>query len=328
MTMYQQGQLPMYMLTWPDHRKYQTGSSASWLVDLDSLWSLRLNGRLDLKNYRQLSEDAKEEVAILGYPDGDRNDMLKNFSVQVSRKITSALKTNFVLSYVERVPTGSELYGFYLFNSQDNYDYLGNPELMKETSFQAEASLIFQKGSNRLQLTGFYNRIYNYITGLIDPSISSMTIGASGVKSYINLPQATLTGLEMSAVLNPLKNWQAVSTLRYTYGITNENEPLPLIPPLKNIGSVRYQPGKFSAQIEYEAASHQYRINSDAGEDKTEGYFLLHTRLGYLINIFKSNSEIQLGVENILDKKYHENTDWGNIPRPGRNIYVQLKISF
>ena len=83
----------MYMLTWPDHRKYQTGSSASWLVDLDSLWSLRLNGRLDLINYRLLSEDAKEEVAILGYPDGDRNDMLKNFSVQVSRKITSALKT-------------------------------------------------------------------------------------------------------------------------------------------------------------------------------------------------------------------------------------------
>jgi iron complex outermembrane receptor protein len=328
MTMYQPGQLPMYMLTWPDHRKYQTGASASWQTELDSLWSLRLNGRLDIINYRLLSEDAKEEVAVLGYPDANRNDLLKNLSAQLSRKINTDLKASISIGYAERVPTGSELYGFYLFNSQDNFDYIGNPELKNETSLQAEGSLVFHKGANRLQLTGFYNKIHNYILGQVDPSLSSMTIGSNGVKSYINIPDAILTGVELSAVIKPAKYWQVVSTLRYTYGATNEKEPLPLIPPIKNVGSVRFQPGRFSAQLEYETTSHQYRINDEAGEDITEGYFLLHGRLGYVLDIFKSNSEIQCGVENIFDKLYHEHLDWGNIPRPGRNVYIQVKISF
>ncbi len=328
MTMYQPGQLPMYMLTWPDHRKYQSGVSASWLMELDSLWSLRLNGRIDLINYRLISEDAKEEVGILGYPDADRDDFLKNLSVQLSRKLSSSLKANFSLGYAERVPTGSELYGFYLFNSQDNYDYLGNPALMNETSLQAEGTLVFHKGANRFQLNGFYNKIQHYITGLVDPSLSSMTIGADGVKSYINISDAILAGAEISAIFKPGKYWQVVSTLRYTYGATSEKEPLPMIPPIKNIGSARFQPGRFSVQLEYEAASRQDRINIEAGEDKTDGYFLLHGRLGYVMDIFKSNSEIQFGVENILDKLYHEHQDWGNIPRPGRNVYIQVKISF
>jgi iron complex outermembrane receptor protein len=38
--------------------------------------------------------------------------------------------------------------------------------------------------------------------------------------------------------------------------------------------------------------------------------------------------EIQAGVENILDKQYHEHLDWGNINRPGRNVYAQIKIFF
>jgi len=328
MTMYQPGQLPMYMLTWPDHRKYQSGVSASWVNNFDSLWRLQLNGRMDIINYRLISADAKEEISILGYPDASRNDLLKNFSAQISRKLNETLKASFSIGYAERVPTGSELYGFYLFNSQDNFDYIGNPQLLNETSFQAEGSLVFHKAANRFQLTAYYKNIQNYITGLFDPSLTSMTIGAEGVKSYINIPGAILKGVELSAVVNQVKYWQLVSTLRYTYGRSNENVPLPLIPPLKNVSSVRFQPGRFSAQMEYEAASSQYRINTDAGEDVTEGYFLLHARLGYVMDIFKCTTSIQFGMENIFDKLYHEHQDWGNIPRPGRNIYVQLKISF
>jgi iron complex outermembrane receptor protein len=80
MTMYQPGQLPMYMLTWPDHWKHQSGIAASWQYDLDSSWNLGLNGRIDLINYRLASEEAKEEIGILGYPSADRNDFLKNIS--------------------------------------------------------------------------------------------------------------------------------------------------------------------------------------------------------------------------------------------------------
>ena len=69
-------------------------------------------------------------------------------------------------------------------------------------------------------------------------------------------------------------------------------------------------------------------MSYQAGEDKPPGYFLLNTRLGYATTISKSSVELQVGVENIFDKKYYEHLDWGNINRSGRNIYVQTKLLF
>ena len=34
------------------------------------------------------------------------------------------------------------------------------------------------------------------------------------------------------------------------------------------------------------------------------------------------------GIENLLDTKYHDHLDWGGIPRPGRNFYLNLSYSF
>jgi iron complex outermembrane receptor protein len=328
MTMYQPGQLPMYMLTWPDHWKYQSGLAASWHYAMDSTWDLSINGRTDLVNYRLASEEAKEEIGILGYPSADRNDLLKNVSGQIGKKISNSIKTNLGIAYSERAPTGSELYGFYLFNAQDNFDYIGNAALSKESSLQAEVNFVYQKKSQRVQLTGFYNRIQDFIIGFIDPSLSSMTIGANGVKKYENIPYATLTGIELSAMIMAVKQVFFVTTLRCTYGIDNNAQPLAMIPPLKNIGSIRFQPGRLSLQAEYEAAASQKRVNTEAGEDATNGYLIFHGRLGFNMDIFRINSDLQVGVENILDKKYHEHLDWGNIPRPGRNIYATIKFSF
>jgi iron complex outermembrane receptor protein len=328
MTMYQPGQLPMYMLTWPDHWKYQSGIAASWQYELDSTWNLSLNGRTDLINYKLASEEAKQEIAILGYPSADRNYFLKNASVQISKKISNGLKTSFSIAYNERAPTGSELYGFYLFNAQDNFDYIGNALLNKETSWQSELNAVYQNKANRIQLTGFYHRIQDFITGTIDRNLSSMTIGANGVKEFVNIPFATLTGIELSAVLKIADRWFYVNTLRYTYGIDKSGQPLPMIPPVKNMSSLRYQPGKLSFQAEYEATASQTRVNTNAGEDQTPGYMILHGRIGFSLDIFNVNSDLQIGIENILDHKYHEHLDWGNIPRPGRNIYAMIKFAF
>lgn len=328
MTMYLAGQLPMYMLTWPDNRKGQWGLSASWLFEVDSSIKLQLTGRTDYVNYHLVSQDAKDQMSIFGYTAAGRNDLLKNVSVQLSKKIKSRFKTTTGFSYSERIPTASELYGFYLFNSNDGYDYTGNPGLKKEQSFQIEASALYTWKRNRLQFTCYYSRISNFITGIIEPSISSMTIGAKGVKSFINTAHATIKGLETSAFIKPSAYVDIVSTLRLSSGTDNSNSPLPSIAPLKNITSVSYQPKRFLFQLETEVAGKQNRVNTKTGEDKTRGYILLHTRAGYSTKLFKKNISIQSGVENIFDRKYHEHLDWGNIERPGRNLYMQVKVQF
>lgn len=328
MTMYQPGELPMYMLTWPDNRKNQYGLSISWLMQLDSSLKLQLTGRTDLITHHLISQEAKDQVSIFGYPSANRNDLLKNLSALLSKKISQEIKVSASIAYAERIPTASELYGFYLFNSNDGYDYIGNPELNIEKSLQADLSAMYNWKNNRVQLSYFYSRLFDYITGTINSSFSTMTIGANGVKEFINIPDATVTGIEGSVILKPAPAIDVVSTIRYTAGKDNEGCSLPFIAPLKSTTSVRYQPKNFSLQLETEAASKQDRVSKKSGEDITPGYFLVHTRLGYSTKMFDSAIELQAGMENIFDRKYHEHLDWGNIPRQGRNVYVQVKVSF
>jgi len=326
MTMYQPGELPMYMLTWPDNRKNQSGISAAWLLQIDSTLKLQVTGRTDFISYKLVSQEAKDQVSIFGYPSANRKDLLKNISAVISKKISQKIKVSASIAYVERMPTASELYGFYLFNSNDGYDYIGNPKLKIEKSLQADLSVIYNWKNNRVQLSYFYSSLFDYLTGTINSSFSTMTIGAKGVKEFINIPNASVSGVEGSVVLKPAPAIDVVSTVRYTAGKDNKGNSLPLIAPLKNTTSIRYQPKNFSVQLEAEAASKQGHINIEAGEDVTTGYSLLHIRFGYNTMILNNTIELQGGVENIFDRKYHEHMDWGNISRPGRNVYIQFRV--
>lgn len=328
MTMYQPGQLPMYMLTWPDNRKDQYGIAASWSLPIDSSAKLQLNGRADYIKYDLITTEAKDQVSIFGYSSAGRSDWLKNFSFQLMKRFGNRFKTTASFGYSERVGTASELYGFYLFNSSDGYDYIGNPELKNESSWQAEVSGSYSRNKTRVQLTIFGSFINNYVSGIVNPGFSTMTMGARGVKSFTNIAKASVVGFEASVVAKPVAQTELVSTLRYNWGIDNNKQPLPFMPPLKSNTSFRYQPGKFSAQLESEAVLQQNRINNNTGEDATPGYILVHARVGYVLDLFGSKIQMQSGIENLLDKQYHDHMDWGNIARPGRNIYLQLKLVF
>lgn len=328
MTMYQPGELPMYMLTWPDNRKNQYGVSAAWLLQADSSWKIQLSSRADLINYSLASAAAKDQLSVLGFNKLHRNDVLKNFSAQATKSISKRIKITASITYAERMPTASELYGFYLFNANDGYDYIGNVLLKKETSLQGELSVAYATSNSSIKVSGFYSRLSNYITGNVNASYSAMTVGAKGVKTFINNPNATMLGTEASAVVKVASYLDVISTLRYTYARDNEQQPLSLIAPLKNVSSLRYHAKSFWMQLESEVAAAQNRISIKAGEDATSGYALLHLRTGYNFNITKNQIELQAGVDNILDKNYHEHLDSGNIARPGRNIYLQVKLSF
>lgn len=327
MTMYQAGQLPMYMLTWPDNRKNQTGASVSWLWQPDSLLQLKLSSRIDLLSVRLVSKEAKDQVSIFDNAFKGRSDLLKNMSVQVSKKLSRRLKLTASIGYTERMPTATELFGFYLFNASDGYDYIGNPKLKTERALLADVAVLYSWQRSRVQLTGYCSKVNNMIAGTINPALSTMTIGANGVKSFVSIPYAMVAGAEASGFFNPVPGADITTTLRYTVARDNNNAALPFVAPVKNITAVRYQPKRFSIQLESEAAFSQNQVSKQYGEDATDGFVLLHCRLGYNTSIFKNSVELQAGVENVFDKKYHEHLDWGNIARPGRNIYVQLKVA-
>lgn len=328
MTMYEAGQLPMYMLTWPDNRKLQKGIGFAWMFAVDSLHAVQISARIDHTGYQLSSQEAKDQLSGLNYASTSKGSWLKNTSVRFTKKISANSKFTGGVSFSERMPTASELYGFYLFNRSDNHDYIGNLYLKNEQSLHAELSFSYSKAKNKLQLTVYHTKLFNYIGSRVDASFSTMTVGAAGVKTFINLPSAQISGAEANAVVELLPTLNLVSTVRYIYASDYAQDPLPFISPLKNNTAVRYQQNKLSLQLETETALAQNRFNSSAGEDATKGFMLLHLRSNYETTLLWNNVIFSGGIENIFNCYYWDHLDWGNVPRPGRNIYLQVKFSF
>ena len=73
-------------------------------------------------------------------------------------------------------------------------------------------------------------------------------------------------------------------------------------------------------------AREQSNFSSDYGEDMTGAYAVFNANASYSL-LFENNKLIlKSGVENMFDTYYSTYADWNNIPRMGRNIF--LNISF
>ncbi len=164
--------------------------------------------------------------------------------------------------------------------------------------------------------------------GVIDESLSAMTIGANGVKIYNNTKYATISGTELSLFITPFNNLKSLTTLKYQIGKDNNSEQLALISPLKILTSLTYQLNKLSMQGEFEYSAPQNNVRASVGEQKTSSYFLLHLRLSYNFLYDDFSILVNTGIENLFDINYRDHLDWGNIPRPGRNIYASISFNY
>lgn len=328
MTMFQDGAPPMFMLTWPDNRRNQFGASAILLVEPVEKWSFRFTGRSDLFISSLLTEESKNHVEIFSKQTGPTQNITGNISVEATRTLGKYGKASASAGFSQRMASASEQYGFYLFNANDGYDYIGNPELKKESALNGELNIQVHKNRSRAKFSGFVSLIKDYITAYIDPSISTMTYGANGVKRYLNENNAIVAGLEGSALIPLTTSLGYVTTFRYVAGKNGSGDPLPGISPFKTSQSLQWMKNNSSLKAEVELSTSQNQVNLASGEDRTPGFAIFHFRAAHEFVLKKKVLVLQGGIENIADKGYHEHNDWGNIPRQGRNIYLQMRVSF
>ncbi len=329
MTMYQEGQTPMYMLTWPNNRQLQSGVAAQYTLQAGAKTQLQINSRANISDFSVTSAEGRDQLQVFGYTETERQFFIPSVSLQASRMVYKKLKASLSAGFNGRTPTASELYGFYLFSQFDGYDYLGNPELKPEKSIQSEFTLSWQQPKVRVQATAYTSRVENYITGTYNPDLSAMTIGAKGVKVYENTDHALLTGAETSVIYNITAYTQLVSTLKYSYAQSSDGDPLPMISPLRNVTSLRKYFGDYLwVQAETEIAAAQNRTSERFMEQPTDGFMLWHLRAGYQKQTEKKVWQLNAGIENVFDVNYREHLDWGQITRPGRNLFVQLSMGF
>ncbi len=329
MTMYPVGASPMFMLTLPDNQRHFAGVYVADVYAIAPNQSIQFSARAE---YMRASITSNFGISQAKIFDAEAGQPIHRFVPSVNAIYTATFAKYFssgvTVAYGERSANANELFGFYLYNRFDGYDYLGNAPLKNERSLQAEWNGGFESKYVNVNYTVYYHHLFNYMMGSIQKDFYPMTDGALGVKKYSNRGQARIAGVEAKIVLNETKGFQSLHTLKYSYAELVNGEPLPLVPPLKCFHTLRYTIKGWYLQVEGEWALAQKRVNTEAGEQTTPAYGLLHLRTGYKLNLNTHFLSINFAVENVLDKNYREHLDWGNISRPGRNMVLSLSYAF
>lgn len=326
MTMYPDGGQPMYMLTWPDVGTFNTGLAFTDDITINSHHHIRLSAKGAWQR-QQINSDEGFQALNIYFPgmDKGRSRFIGRLAVSYAYE-RHGWRIAFGTGYGTRAPSVTEGYGYFLNNTFDQYDYIGNPYLKNEKAVEANASLEWrnQKLTLKAEANAFF--FQDYIIGRPDTRLSAMTIGAAGVKVYQNLSNAQIVNTSLTADYSIVSWLQWGNRLSYSYGKESSGAWLPLIAPLSYSGSLRFHWKNIEAEGGVRMAARNSHCGSEYGETPTSGYAVWHLNLGGHFQWGQIGTDIHLGIENLFDRYYSTYSDWNHIPQKGRNIYVNVSF--
>lgn len=330
MTMYPSNaeESPMFMYTWPDIRTFYEGLFLEDNYTLNCHSGIKFSATIGFHSNTIASRSGFESLQIF-YPEmsSQKQRFLKGFALNYNYNKTG-WEYGIGSGYGERAPSVSEGYGFYLFNSFDGYDHIGNPGLKNEKSLEWNGYLGYKKRKMAIKMTGSYFHIYNYIIAIPNAALLPMTIGANGVKVYSSVNFATIMNTSLLTEYQFSKKLKWNSQLVFSRGTDCNNKNLPFISPLSYTSSLHYSKDKISAEIGVQGNGTQTNYNKSYGEDKTPAYVIINASFGYKFLWNTIKIQIKTGIENVMDKEYSTYSDWNNLPRMGRNVFVNLACRF
>jgi iron complex outermembrane receptor protein len=319
----------MYMITWPDVKR----NSASLLIQdnfkINQKVDLKYSGKMEYVTSKVFSDFGIQQLKVIG-KDGTipSTYLLGNGNVALTYHLNNSTNLFGQIGYAERQPTVSEGFGYYLYNSMDGYDYIGIPDLKKETAFKSSLGFQWKKNKTVLGTKIYHYQFQDYIIGIIDPNYDGMTIGSNGVKVYENIPSASISGFEFSVNTRLFKDVLFQNRSQFTYGIDHNNKPLQMIPPFQNSTKLGYDYKKVKIQMEAIISAMQNNPRIDAGETNTPSYGIINISGQTPVKILHQASTISLSVNNLFDSNYWDHLDWNSIPRPGRSLVLNLRMHF
>lgn len=320
-------EVPMYMQTWPEILRNVFGLyvTDTWIVN--SALTVKSSLRFDFISDLALNDYLKNQFSILNYNLSNRNEnSTRGFNVELNYLMNQQLSTNLNVGWAERGPTHSELFGYYLYNAFDGYDYIGNPLLENEKSLFAELKLKYTNSNLRINFTQNLNLLKDFVY-TNNLSIPRMNLYANGIRQYINYPEAIMYNAGLQLMWVPSYNLRVLSNSSYNYGKLILGESIPFVNPFNHFLTVSYiLNNNIQLIFENEFASKQTKINLNYGESITPSYFVFNIRGSFDLEIFDSKMNLALGITNLFDEAYYTHLDWAKILRPGRSLEVYLNM--
>ena len=328
MTMYPGGAAPMYMVTWPDVGTLNTGAALADNIRLSSASRLNLSGKLSWQHQRLNNDEGYKALSVF-FP-GMKREYYQTTGRIAANYQLSIENSQFSIGagWGSRAPTVTEAYGYYLNNTFDQYDYIGNPRLKNESAVELNANYQLSIVNYQLSLDANAFFFSNYIIGQFEPRLSVMTVGAEGVKVYGNISHARIinTSLTSKWDILPWLTWN--TRLGYSTGTDDKDDALPLISPFSYTTSLNLHRGRFLGKAELQGNARQTNYGKKYGETQTPAWAIVNLSANYQFSILNSQLPVSLraGIENLFDKRYTTYSDWCDIPQKGRNVYINLSL--
>ncbi len=316
---------------WQNGRIIKSGFFAEYRL-LSGSTQFVFSSRLEV-NDAQISSAEEEFTRV--YPDTETTQVNPSLSLGGVKSLGDHYSVGLWLGRAQRSGGLTERYINYFPVGQDPFEMLGNPQLDPEINNQLDLTVSYERPGTIIGLDLFAAYLQDYISSVIDTTLTARLPNSPGVRQFINIGQAWKTGFELSWSQALTAGLQHQVTMAYTYGQDLEREePLPEIAPLdlryKLTGS--FFNNKLQPQLVWRYVADQQRVSDEFGETSTPSFTTLDATVSYHFSDLLRGS---LGIQNIFDETYYEHlnrTARGSDPRPifapGRNVFVSLSLKF
>ena len=328
MTMYPEDAAEMYMLTIPDAQRTVAGIDLSDNISVSNKWNVSFGGHAEYDRSAITTTVGKEQLSAIYTGAPDRTDLLYNLFANTSYRLSDRWTLNLDIARGMRSSTLKELYGVFLFNRTDGYDYIGSPALHNEQSVNGDISATYRSKHFSIAAKAFSWWFHDYIAGEVVNGATPVNPGAFGVKQYLNIPSAVLDGCELKGSIDIYKTLSFSSVDTYTYGEDGDGHALPLIAPFKSVNTLQYSFQKYFLYLESVTEAAQYHVSSFYGERSSPAFSILNFKVARRFAIGENQLECSVEVANVLDTYYYEHLDVFDVPRPGRDFIAHVTFFF
>jgi len=269
--------------------------------------------------------------------DVDRNNKSWSGNIGFNYKANDELTIKLQIARSFRFPAANELAANGVHHAAFRYE-IGDPGLNPEYGYTTDFGIHYDNGYNlQIDLSPFLSYYSNFI---YLQAVQESPLDMYDTQPYkYSQAKAIYGGGEYSIV------WRGIKALELSSRgdlVLNENldshEPLPLTPPFTMNNEVKYisntnkRTGITYWQV---SASHQWYANQNrvgSGEEKTRGTNLFNVGTGFDYK-FNSNWSVLFNMQfqNIFNTRYFNHMSLYrrlNIPEPGRNIQIFIRVPF
>jgi iron complex outermembrane receptor protein len=302
---------------------------AGFVLEEVALGALRLQGggRYDWHRVEPLEEDPDSDIGSIR----TRTFGSVSGSLGALYTLPGGVGIGASIARAYRTPDTGELFSEGPHLAAYSFE-IGNPDLEPEVGVGVDVFVRVNRDRFHAELAGFHNALDNYIyyrdTG--EQTASELPIyQATGT-------DAVLIGFEASGGAELVPRFVLNASVSYVRGTISEtDDPLPMMPPLRGQVAVRYERPQVFAGAAWRAAAEQDRIAEQDFETATRGYSVLDADAGVRWTALGRVQTLSLRVDNITNElifdhlsRIRDRDSNERVPGPGRSASMTYRVVF